>query len=252
MTNTNERILIEGGIDAYMAAANATTLELLASDNSMVSLLREYDIYLRENLWQGHQLSPLPLMLSMNAYQLFLAGSRMALSGHCAAVFPLLRTSLESAAYAGLMMHKPQLENVWIQRHGSEKENVACRKEFTFKKAVEPLKERAPDIYELALLVYENAIDYGAHPNIKGVLSHVTIGDQREDNCLAFSHASLYGTTHIETLRALCACLDFGFTIIGIITLSSPRDGNSLLADLNRLSAAKNEVTERYCPVPET
>ncbi|EMK3529561.1 hypothetical protein V8099_003778 [Pseudomonas aeruginosa] len=184
----------------------------------------------------------------MNAYQLFLAGLRMALSGHCAAVFPLLRTALESAAYASLMTHKPELQKVWTRRHQGEDEKRACRNAFIFKNAIELLKERAPDIHELATQAYEGAIDYGAHPNIKGVFGHVSIDDQREDEFLALSHTSLYGATHIETIRGLCACLDFGFAIISIIAVSSPEFSDELLADLSRLNEMKNEATERYSP----
>lgn len=122
------RVVIEGGIDSYIAAANETTAELLASSAPIVAVLREYDTYFREGLWQEHQLTEVPLVLCMNAYQLFLAGSRMALSGHCAAVFPLLRTALESAAYASLMTHDPDLQEIWCRRHQGEKEKRLVEK----------------------------------------------------------------------------------------------------------------------------
>lgn len=248
MTDDSVRIVTEGGLDAYLAAADETTAELLSANDPIVVALREYETYFREGLWLQHQPPALPLVLCMNAYQLFLAGLRMALSGHCAAVFPLLRTALESAAYASLMTHKPELQKVWTRRHQGEDEKRACRNAFIFKNAIELLKERAPDIHELATQAYEGAIDYGAHPNIKGVFGHVSIDDQREDEFLALSHTSLYGATHIETIRGLCACLDFGFAIISIIAVSSPEFSDELLADLSRLNEMKNEATERYSP----
>ncbi|WP_374328489.1 hypothetical protein [Azonexus sp.] len=240
------RIVIEGGIDSYIAAANETTSKLLDSSAPIVVALREYDTYFREGLWQEHQLTAVPLVLCMNAYQLFLAGSRMALSGHCAAVFPLLRTALESAAYASLMTHDPDLQEIWCRRHQGEKEKKACRKAFTFEKAIAPLKERAPDIHALAALGYEGAIDYGAHPNIKGIFGHVSIGEQPADRFIAVSHTSLYGASHIETIRGLCACLDFGLAIIAIIALSSPVISDTMLAELDHLNEAKNVATESY------
>lgn len=248
MADDSVRIVTEGGLDAYLAAADETTAELLSSNDPLVAALREYETYFREGLWLQHQLPALPLVLCINAYQLFLAGLRMALSGHCAAVFPLLRTALESAAFASLMTHKPEFQEVWTHRHQGKDENKACRKAFTFEKAIKLLKERAPDIHELAAQAYEGAIDYGAHPNIKGVFGHVSIDDQREDEFVSVSHTSLYGATHIETIRGLCACLDFGFAIIGIIAVSSPEFSDELLADLSRLNEMKNEATERYCP----
>ncbi|HEK0639840.1 hypothetical protein EJ640_23575 [Pseudomonas aeruginosa] len=248
MAGDSVRIVIEGGLDAYLAAADETTAELLSANDPIVAALQEYDTYFRKGLWLQYQPSVIPSVLCLNAYQLFLAGLRMALSGHCAAVFPLLRTALESAAFASLMTHKPELQEVWTRRHQGQDENKACRKAFTFEKAIKLLKERAPDIHELAVHAYVGAIDYGAHPNIKGVFSHVSIDDQREDEFVAVSHTSLYGATHIETIRGLCACLDFGFVIIGIIAVSSPEFDDELLADLSRLNEMKNEATERYCP----
>lgn len=248
MADDSVRIVTEGGLDAYLAAADETTAELLSANDPIVVALREYETYFREGLWLQHQPPAIPSVLCMNAYQFFLAGLRMALSGHCAAVFPLLRTALESAAYASLMMHKPDLQEVWTRRHQGEDEKKDCRNAFTFKNTIELLKERAPGIHELAAQTYEGAIDYGAHPNIKGVFGHVSIDDQREDEFLALSHTSLYGATHIETIRGLCACLDFGFAIISIIAVSSPEFSDELLADLSRINEMKNEATERYSP----
>lgn len=128
MADDGVRIVIEGGIDSYMAAADETTAELLTSNEPLITALREYDTYFREGLWRQHQPPAVPLVLCMNAYQLFLAGSRMALSGHCAAVFPLLRTALESAAYASLMTRKPELQEVWTHRHQGEAEKKPAAK----------------------------------------------------------------------------------------------------------------------------
>lgn len=252
MTNDGVRVLFEGGIESYMAAADETAAELLASNDQIVAALREYDTYFREGLWRQNSSSAVPLVLCMNAYQFFLAGSRMALSGHCAAVFPLLRTALESAAYASLMTQQPELQEVWTRRHQGEAEKKACRKAFTFEKAIRMLKDRAPDIHELATAAYEGAIDYGAHPNVIGVFGHVSIDDQRNDNFVAVNHASLYGANHIETIRGLCACLDFGLAIIGIIALSSHEISDLLLDDLCRLIEVKNAATERYNPEADT
>lgn len=252
MANDGVRVLFEGGIEPYMAAADETTAELLASSDPLVAALREYDTYFREGRWWQHSSSAAPLVLCMNAYQFFLAGSRMALSGHCAAVFPLLRTALESAAYASLMMHKPELEEVWTSRHQSKKKKEDCSSAFTFKQAIKLLKDRAPDIHALATSAYEGAIDYGAHPNVIGVFGHVSIDDQRSDNFVAVNHVSLYGANHIETIRGFCACLDFGLAIIGIIALSSHEISDMLLDELSRLIEVKNAATERYSPEADT
>ncbi|OQW43655.1 MAG: hypothetical protein A4S12_04585 [Proteobacteria bacterium SG_bin5] len=247
MTNgSGIRVVMDGSMDAYMAAADETLAELLVSDSVLVAALREYDSFFRTRLFTQGPAEPIALVLFMNAYQLFLAGARMALSGHCAAVFPLLRTALESAAYGGLIARNPALSEVWAGRHRGDAEKKACRKSFTFEKAISPLEDRAPDIHALAVLGYEGEIDYGAHPNIKGVFGHVSLNDQREDGCKAVTHTSLYGSAHIETIRGLCACLDFGFAIIGIIAPSGPTISDNLVDGLQSLNDAKNTAVAPY------
>lgn len=255
MTDTGIRLVSPGGLDLYMSIADDTAIELLASGNQIVTVLREYDTYFRERLWRADQPSALPLMLQMNAYQLFLASSRMALGGHCAAVFPLLRTALESATYAGLMIHNPELEQVWSNRHMGETDaektafRKACSKAFSFRNAIEQMKgleAHAPTILKYIADCYEEAIDHGAHPNIIGVMGHVSINDPREDGRVAANFTSLYSAHHIETLRGLCASLDYGFAIISLIALSRLSVSDALLEELNHLVDAKEKAAASY------
>jgi len=247
MSNGQMRIECGGGLDAYLAAADETSAELLASDEGLLATLRTYDHHFRTKLFATTMAAdPIALVLFMNAYQMFLASVRTAVSGHSVAVFPLLRTALESAAYGSLIIAEPSLGSTWTQRHRDDQAKAACRKAFTFAKALAPLKAKAPDIHALAIIGYDSAIDFGAHPNIKGVFGHVSIDENRPDDVVAVSHTSLYGATHIETVRALCACLDFGLAIIGVTALASSKVPQEVAEDLQALSDAKNTATAPY------
>ena len=83
-----------------------------------------------------HGAARISLVLLINAYQMFPAGVRTALGGHTAAVFPLLRTALESAAYGALIAAKPELSSIWTNRHHDDEAKKACRNTFTFDKAI--------------------------------------------------------------------------------------------------------------------
>jgi hypothetical protein len=240
------RVDLGGGLEAYLAAADETAAELLASEDSLVATLRQYDLHFRTRLWSAGAPDAIALILYMNAYQMFLAGVRTAVSGHSVAVFPLLRTALESAAYGGLIAAKPDLAPIWTSRHRDDAARSACRKAFTFAKAIRPLKERALDLHDLAVLAYDGAIDFGAHPNVKGVLGHVLIDEERSDEFAAVTHTSLYGARHIETVRGLCACLDFGLAIIGVVAVAGTSATLQVAAELQALSDAKNAATEPY------
>jgi hypothetical protein len=230
-----------------MAAADETVQELNASKSPFLAALLKYDAYFRRDVWEHAAPSPtFSFVLFLNAYQMFLAGARMALSGHPAAVFPLLRTALESASYGLLMEEDPALSTVWSNRHRSEADKKACRNAFTFEKAIACLKDVAPGIYALAKEAYEGAIDYGAHSNPKGVFGHVGIDDTRADGLTAVTHTSLYSGSHHETIRGICACLDFGLAIIGIIALSGPTVTENLAEELQALNDAKESAIAAY------
>jgi hypothetical protein len=235
------------GLKHYMSMADETAKELLQSDNKLVTTVLHYDAYFRQELL-SHVDPPsiLSWILFLNAYQMFLAGARMGLSGHAVAVFPLLRAAIESAAYGFLMELKPELAVIWTNRHKSEADKKACRSAFTFDKAIANLKEKSPDIYALAKGTYEAAIDYGAHPNVIGVFGHVSIDENRSDGMAAVSHTSLYDAGHIETVRSLCACLDFGFVIMGMIVSASRDVSKEQIEALQALSDSKNAATGDY------
>ncbi|OYX33895.1 MAG: hypothetical protein B7Y99_06525 [Caulobacterales bacterium 32-69-10] len=250
MAAGNVHVDLGNGLEAYLAVADETAAELLASDDRWVATLREYDLHFRTRLWSEGAPDTMALILFMNAYQLFLAGVRTALSGHSVAVFPLLRTALESAAYGGLIAAKPELTTVWTNRHRDDAAKNACRNAFTFAKAIAPLKDRAPDIHDLAVLTHDGAIDFGAHPNIKGVFGHVSLDEDRSDDFAAVTHTSLYSARHIETIRGLCACLDFGLAIIGVIALAGAFPSAQVVSELQALNDAKNTATEPYSAPP--
>jgi len=245
--NEKPRVELGDGLTQYMAAADETVRELQAADNPLLKVLLQYDAYFRRDLWE--HVAPTPafaFVLFLNAYQMFLGAARMALSGHPAAVFPLVRTALESASYGYLMEQQPALSEVWGNRHRSEADKKACRNAFTFDKAIKGLADRAPDIERLAKEAYEGAIDYGAHPNLKGVFGHVSVNEDRPDGMVAVTHTSLYSSNHHETIRGICACLDFGFAIIGIITLSGPTATGKLQDEMQALNDAKEAAIAAY------
>jgi hypothetical protein len=243
----NARVDFGDGLRQYITMADECLQELRASESPFVAVLLQYDDYFRRDLWAS---SPPPqtfaLLLFLNAYQLFLAGARIALSGHPAAIFPLMRTALESASYGFLLEQQPALSAIWSNRHRSEADKKACRKTFTFDRAIAAVIDKAPDIHRMAKEAYEGAIDFGAHPNLRGVVGHVTVDDERADGMVAVSHTSLYSAGHHETIRGLCACLDFGFLIISIVALAGPTAASNLQSELQTLNDAKEAAIATY------
>ena len=247
MKERKARVEFGDGLVQYIAIANDTMRELWGLDNPLLKVLFQYDAYFRSDLWEHVSQTPIfANILFINAYQMFLGAVRTALSGHPAAVFPLARTALESASYGYLMEQQPILCEIWSNRHRSEVDKKACRNAFTFDKAIKSLVHKNPDIYRLVKDLYEAAIDYGAHPNFKGVFEHVSINEDRPDGIVAVTHSCLYGSDNPETIRSIYACLEFGFGIIGIITLSGQTATGKLQEELRTLNDLKEAAIAGY------
>jgi len=70
--------------------------------------------------------------------------------------------------------------------------------------------------------------------------------ETRTDGFNAVSHSSLYAANHHETIRGLCACLDYGFLIISIIALAGPKLSGRLQTELQALNDAKEAAVAEY------
>ena len=119
---------------------------------------------------------PLPQFLLVRAHSAFLASVRLAMSGQSFEAQVVLRSGIESAWYALHMATDPvpgARAEVWLRRNDDDEATTMCRNEFTVAKvrasheAVDP--QGATDLQWL----YETLIDFGAHPNQRGVLASV-------------------------------------------------------------------------------
>lgn len=213
------RFEVKGSLQEYLDAGNANTKVFLVDEIFSAALNRVYDFYARELFIEGNGLKAPASFLCMNAFMLWLASLRMALTGHASATFPLFRTALESACYAYLVQKDEVKESVWLARNNSEKDMVACRGTFTsaareVTKAINAVQAGSGDI---VLEMYESAIDFGAHPNTKSVLSHIR---SEPDTDKEFWRLQLVGIHHheaTEAKRSLLAALEFAWTIALII-----------------------------------
>ena len=235
------RFVSDGDLDDYLRFADKTAASLLNSENSQVQLLREADKLISATLESDEASDAVIGVLFINASMLWSAGVRIALSGHTAGVFPVLRCALESAAYGTLMLKKPELIRVWLDRHESDEGLDACRKAFTFSKAIAHLKPVKPELHGTLLEAYQSAIDFGAHPNFRSIFDHVEV-DRSQVSETTVLHTGLYGPTHIETTRGIMACMDFSLIIVSLIVFSRTRVSKGLWEDFNTLCDRKDAL----------
>lgn len=241
-------IEIDESLDSYLDAADATTTAVRQGEGPVLRLLHEFHGYFAKTLWRDtNGMPPVVAFLSMNAFMIYLAGVRVAMSGHVVAVFPVLRTALESACYAYLIARSPHLAAVWMDRHKGDAERKACRAAFTgaVAEVAKDIEREQPGGGDWLREAYDTAIDFGGHPNIRSVFGHIEAHESSEkDSFHRFNLVGLYDARHVETLRGLFACADFALAIAVVLTRVLERPDERHQAELHALNECKNVVAE--------
>ena len=126
-----------------------------------------------------HPLTPLFFLRCHSAYR---AACEHAMAGQVTDTYPQIRTCLEYAGYA-LHIHKnPELAEMWLRRHDDETAKGAVRNEFkvsNVRATIEKANRRTGKVFDE---LYEQAIDFGGHPNersITGSLKITDLGDRK-------------------------------------------------------------------------
>lgn len=203
-------------IKAFMDLAAESVMININRHPKGYELLNEID-----QLWKilgfsetVHQDEPLSVILVMNGHSIFRASLTMALSGHTAPIYPLLRNALESCLFAFRISHTPSLAEVWSSRHTGPAHKKRCIKEFSASLAIREILNIDENLGKLLLELYEASIDFGAHPNVSGVSVGLDISenDQHVRTSLTYLHGDSF-----ETDRALLACAENGRAILYLI-----------------------------------
>lgn len=107
--------------------------------------------------------------LFMRAFGTYRAASRLALSGQLFETFVLLRSIIESSAYAWKCAHSKEHRAAWLARADDEEGRKASRKLFQWKDIITEIKDKNPRFGPAMSEAYEKSIDLGAHPNVEGI-----------------------------------------------------------------------------------
>lgn len=233
----------------YLAVTNENSNEHANEHPQLMPLVLQMDKIFQDEIF-GRQFNADPMsgFLAMNSYTLLLSSVRQALSGHLSSIFPVNRTALESACYAYLIAHKEGMRDVWLNRHTSRNALDKCRKEFSVKKASNELKSLYPEMAQFVMHHYEAAIDYGAHPNEKSVLSHLTNLGEVDNKMHGFEFTAVYEANSWHVNLALLICTDIGQAIAFL--LAACTDEHPLLHDRLKVFTdwldEKNHIVEKF------
>ncbi len=238
------QLILEKTFDDYMTSGESTVAELLASDSPLVRELRESYRYFAQTLWtDAPDINPVSSVLAINAHMHLMAAIRIAMTGHAGAIFPTLRTALEYACYAFLITDDPALAAVWTNRHKSREALKASRNKFTgaVTATSKKLNEGQPGSADWIAEAYDTAIDFGAHPNPRGVFTHISWGEETSSH-VAMNVTGLYSADQFETTRSLMACLDFSLAIAVVLTNCRKEFSEAIQIELTAMHDRRESV----------
>ena len=107
-------------------------------------------------------------LLLLRAHASYRAAGAIVTAGSCAECFVVLRQCVETAAYAVYINRDPNphsLRDIWLKRAEGPDELKACRAAFTYGKYSKVLAVVDAKLANTYSILYERAIDFGAHPN---------------------------------------------------------------------------------------
>lgn len=114
-------------------------------------------------------------LLLIRSHSAFFAACEKAASSALADTFPHIRACLEYAAYALHIDQTPALAETWLKRHDSDPARAAVRREFSIVNLRASIKGRDRHAEEVFHRLYEESIDFGAHPNERAVTGSLEI-----------------------------------------------------------------------------
>jgi hypothetical protein len=152
-----------------------------------------------------------PSLLMLRSFSAFRASVMVALSlpSDC---YPVQRLCLESAGYAKLMTKTPDLAKVWLRRDENPAEAKSSFTVRAVRDAIATDDEQLAAIYQA---LYEQSIDFGAHPNEKGVLGSV-LAESIGTGVLQFA---MLGANEMAVQHALRCCAQAGICSLKVFNL---------------------------------
>lgn len=163
---------VKGSLFPFIEECWSNSVGVVGNNNVIAARLSTIDSIFEithQNLKPSTWTQLVPSLLMLRSFSAFRASVMVALSLP-ADSFPLQRLCLESAGYARLMFSTPELGKVWLKR---DEDPQRVRTQFTNRSVRAAI---ATDDKQLATIyqeLYERTIDFGAHPNEKGVLTNV-------------------------------------------------------------------------------
>ena len=170
-----------GDLFPFIEEAWSNSIGIVANKNVVAARLTAIDeifFAIHHDLKPANEAQLVPTLLFLRSFSAFRAAVMVGLSLPTD-TFPLQRSCLEYAGYAKLVTVEPELARLWLLRD----QNLAeVRKKFNNRAVRESIEKDDAALAKIYQDLYESSIDFGAHPNEKGVLGSVVPGSLATGN----------------------------------------------------------------------
>jgi hypothetical protein len=203
-----------GELFPFIEECWSNSLAIAANKNVFAARLTAIDNIFAEaqqNLKPSSHAEVVPSLLCLRSFSAFRAAVMVGLSLPTDG-FPLQRSCLENAGYAKLISQDLDLAHLWLKRG----ENPAkVRTTFTNRGVREAIAKDDEQLSKIYQELYEQTIDFGAHPNEKGVLGSFV----RESVGTGNLQVSMLGGDSLQLQYGLTSCARVGICSLKIFDL---------------------------------
>lgn len=191
-----------------------------------------------------------PRFLMVRSHSSFLAGIRLAMSGQVSEALPVLRSGVECTWYALHIAKDPkgtERAEIWLRRNEDDAAKSRCKSEFTVAKVRQTHETLDANTAKDLHGIYENLIDFGAHPNQFGVMT--AMRKSEADKQVDFS----IGILHAEPLTIVFALrMAVGVAVGALKTFQLVFPERFMLAgidlEIEKLISEANALFKSYAP----
>jgi hypothetical protein len=203
-----------GDLFPFIEECWSNSVAVVARNNVVAARFTAIDVIFAEaqqNLKPASHKQVVPALLLLRSFSAFRAAVMVGLSLPTDG-FPLQRSCLEYAGYAKLIFDNPDAGELWLKR---EEDAAKVRSTFTNRGVRESIAKDDEPLSKVYQELYERTIDFGAHPNEKGVLGSVV----RESVGTGNLQVSLLVGDSLELQHGLKTCAQVAICSLKIFNL---------------------------------
>lgn len=167
----------------FLELACRNRLASFANDKCKFGVLKDIDVLFRKAIEiSNNSKMYFPALFLLLSHSSFLASVELALSGQITPTYMTIRGCLENALYGIYFSKNPESAKTWLERNESETSLKKVKEEFRPSTMLTELQSYDQWLADIAKHLYEGSIDYGAHPNPRGLLTN--LGLLEEDSSI--------------------------------------------------------------------